>query len=114
MKIIIAGGRDHIPTPIEVAAVSNIFRHNDIGEIVEGGASGVDSWAREFGRKLGIKVFTFPADWQHHGKAAGPLRNIAMANYSDACILLKGGRGTASMRREAIKAKIPILYDSEG
>ena len=113
VKVIIAGGRDHIPTMAEDAACAMIFNHNDITEIVEGGASGVDSWARDLARKLGIKCITFSADWAKHGRAAGPLRNRAMANYADAVILLAGGKGTDSMRREAMQAGIKTLYDAK-
>jgi len=113
VKVIIAGGRNHIPTMAEDSQVAYIFNHNEITEIVEGGASGVDSWARNLGAKLGIKVNTFKAEWVKHGRLAGQIRNRTMANYADACILLKGGNGTDSMRREANFAGIPILYDSK-
>ena len=50
----------------------------------------------------------FPADWDKHGRAAGPIRNAQMARYADAVALFPGGRGTASMRRVAEKAGITV------
>lgn len=113
MKVVIAGGRDHIPTPQEDRDVLEIFRRNKITEIVEGGAHGVDAWARGLALELGIKCTTFTPNWAKHGRYAGPLRNKSMAEYADAIILLAGGKGTDSMRREAKAAGKSILYDSK-
>lgn len=53
----------------------------------------------------------FPADWDAHGKAAGPIRNREMAQYGDALLLIWDGksRGSASMLKEARSAKLPIM-----
>lgn len=39
---------------------------------------GADSIAAEVAERLGWPVEAFPADWQKHGKAAGPIRNSLM------------------------------------
>lgn len=51
----------------------------------------------------------FPADWKSHGRAAGPIRNEPMAEYADGVALFPGGRGTASMKREAAKRGLRVF-----
>lgn len=68
-------------------------------EVISGGAPGADRlgelWANS--NKLPVKVVR--ADWQKHGKAAGPIRNKAMALMANECIAFWDGqsRGTANM-----------------
>jgi len=110
-SLIIAGGRDWVPKPSDYALVKLfIFNHN-IDEIVSGHCpTGADDFAERLAKMLNLKLKLFPADWSK-GKRAGPDRNKLMAEYADGCILFKGGRGTASMKREAISAGIPIYYE---
>ena len=53
----------------------------------------------------------FPADWQKHGRKAGPLRNMEMAINADALVLVWDGKsaGSASMKREAERAGLLIF-----
>lgn len=46
--------------------------------VIEGEASGADTFARIAATELGIKVLSFPANWKEHGKSAGPIRNTQM------------------------------------
>jgi hypothetical protein len=47
--------------------------------LMHGGCpSGVDAIADEHWRRLGSEPEVWPADWDAHGKAAGPKRNAAM------------------------------------
>lgn len=83
-------------------------------EIIEGGAPGVDTQAREVARAFDYAVRTFPADWKKHGRAAGPLRNQQMLDEGKPDLVLAFhtdpslGRGTADMVRRARKAGIPV------
>lgn len=36
--------------------------------------------ADEIARELGFTVRRYPADWDKHGKSAGPVRNMEMVN----------------------------------
>lgn len=80
---------------------------NDIA-VIHGAAKGADWLAGEVAKALGYPVFTFPADWDTHAKAAGPLRNQAMANAAHSCIALPGGKGTTDMvkRMKVKKARV--------
>lgn len=106
MKLIIAGGRDHMLTADDYRQLAHLHVEHGITEIVTGGAPGVDADGEFFGRRNGIPVRVFPADWAKHGRAAGPIRNRQMAEYADAVALFSGGNGTASMAAEAARAGI--------
>lgn len=71
--------------------------HNVI--VISGHASGADSLGEKFAADHNLQCELFPADWEHHGKAAGPIRNAEMADASDALIAFWDGqsRGTKSM-----------------
>ena len=113
MKVIIAGGRDYVFVKTDGLILESLHLSNRFTEIVSGGCSGADENGELFAvtHKLPIKYFN--ADWKLYGKSAGPIRNKLMAEYADAIILFPGGKGTASMRSEAKKAELEILYDAE-
>ena len=46
--------------------------------LVEGAATGVDSYAHDLAKRLGWGTRRFPADWTTFGKKAGPIRNQQM------------------------------------
>lgn len=54
---------------------------NRVSEIVAGGASGVDTFARIFARRNDIKFTEMFADWDTLGNSAGMIRNQDMVNY---------------------------------
>lgn len=101
MKTIVAGSRSI--TDYEVVKKAIEKSGFAITEVVCGCAEGVDTLGARWGRANGIPVKMFPADWKKHGKAAGPIRNIRMANYADALIAVWDGasRGTEHMVRAA-------------
>ena len=70
-------------------------------EIVSGGARGTDKMAEEYARAKGYWLQVFPADWGQHGKKAGYLRNVEMANYATHFIVFWdfGSPGTRHMLR---------------
>ena len=80
-------------------------------EVVSGGATGVDAAGERWAHTLPAHVKKFPADWEKHGKAAGPKRNRQMALYGDALLLIWDGesKGSANMKQEADNAGIPVF-----
>lgn len=113
MKLIIAGGRDYQLSDADYGLLDELRLSRfvaPIEEVVSGGASGADECGEAWAKLREIPVRRFPADWKTHGKAAGPVRNKAMAQYADAVALFPGGRGTNSMYQEALNAGIEI-YD---
>ena len=106
MKLIIAGGRNYHLTASDLLQLDDL----PISMVISGGATGADAGGEQYAADRDLPVKVFRADWLHQGKAAGPRRNRRMAEYADAVALFSGGRGTASMHREAVKAEIQI-YD---
>jgi len=55
--------------------------------VICGAATGADMCAAVSARAMGLRVEQHTADWQRHGKAAGPLRNQAMVDAgADLCL----------------------------
>lgn len=109
MKVIIAGGRDFVPAQVHFNWLSSVLKSIKATEIVSGGCSGADKFGERAANHYKLALKVFPADWNTHGKAAGPMRNEEMAKYADACILLPGGRGTADMRTRAINHGLTVI-----
>jgi hypothetical protein len=101
MKVIVAGGRDFVPSGNAKEYLFNTLKQLKCTEVVSGGCSGADSFGEYVAHMIDIPVKVFKADWSQ-GKSAGPIRNGRMAIYADALILFPGGRGTYDMRRQAI------------
>lgn len=92
----------------DVLDVSVIRQHL---EIVSGGARGIDTCAKDLARAEGYQYTEFPADWNKHGKAAGPIRNKQIVSYSDVVLAFwdAESRGTLSTIRYAKKAGKPCM-----
>lgn len=100
-RVIVAGSRtmqdyNFLATILGVA-LKNIA--DDDIEIVSGGAKGADKLGEQYAKSRGLGIKVFPANWDTHGKAAGPIRNKQMAEYATHCITFWDGksRGTKNM-----------------
>lgn len=142
MKILVCGGRDFAnPKPydhspenkkamdeyrfVQEELVKIVNKHSkeynpddnwlptDI-TIISGGARGVDSAAIDFATVHFCKLEVFKADWNKHGKAAGPIRNQQMLDEGkpDLVVAFPGGRGTQHMVR--ITEKSQVVVPKEG
>lgn len=103
MKLIIAGSR-HLN--VSIRELEDILKEkriyiSSVSEIVCGKAPGIDSDGEKFAKFHGIKVISFPADWDKYGKSAGPRRNLQMAEYSDALLLIWNGKSLGSANMHA-------------
>ena len=107
MKLIIAGGRDYRFTPKDIERLNNL---KNITEVVSGGARGADAQGEQWAAEQGIPVKVFKADWKQYGRAAGPKRNQAMADYAHALAVFAGGQGTENMFKNAQKNGL-VFYD---
>ena len=101
-RVIIAGGRDFNNYPLLKAKCDNILAEKATTHqiiIVSGTARGADSLGEKYAQEHSYTIERYPADWNTHGKAAGPIRNAQMANSADALIAFWDGKshGTQSM-----------------
>ena len=66
--------------------------------IIQGGARGADSFAKDWAEMNYVQSLTVPANWPKHGKSAGILRNFEMMLWKpNIVIAFPGGKGTAHM-----------------
>ena len=104
---------------IEMALINAIEDHDYRPPhcLIAGAARGADSLAASVIREWIIKwggwqLASFPADWDKHGKAAGPIRNAQMLKEGkpDICLAfpLPGSIGTWDMIRKANAAGIEV------
>ena len=84
--ILVAGSRSFADKELLARILGENVKADDT--IVEGGAKGVDSMAREWAEARGISVTEIKADWTKYGRAAGPKRNDTMTAF----IAEHGGR----------------------
>lgn len=114
MKLIIAGSRKIQINPwfaIEGLVQSVGLKRSEISEIISGTATGIDQSGEILANSVWHKpIKRFPADWDTHGKAAGPIRNKQMAEYADALLLIWDGesRGSRNMKETMLKLNKPV------
>lgn len=108
MRTIIAGSRDIEDYDLVREAIQE--SGFEITEVVCGKARGVDTLGERWAKEKGIHVAYHPADWEKHGKAAGPIRNRQMAQNADALIAVHDGisPGTRNMIEEARKRGLKV------
>jgi hypothetical protein len=116
---IVCGGRDFADYPLVCSTLDNLRASFD-GDfrIIQGGAKGADRLAKQWARERLISYYQYDANWEKHGKAAGPIRNTEMLRrlldfrlllpYNIGVVAFPGGTGTANMIDQARKANIEV------
>lgn len=113
MRTLICGSRTFKYLDVMDALMSTIPCD---GVIVVGGATGADQLGKEWAEKWPEyrTVEEYPARWDLHGKAAGPIRNQQMLDSGiDHCVAfvdkpLEESRGTADMVKRCLNANVPV------
>ena len=101
-RVIIVGGREFQDYEL-VRQKCDYYLQNKLKSdtviIVSGHATGADTLGERYARERGLECELHPADWNKHGKAAGPIRNAQMADVAQALIAFWDGhsRGTRNM-----------------
>ncbi len=76
-KILVCGSRTWTRADI-IADVLGQFGKGHTNHLVNGGANGADSLAKDWAWKNGWIVTTYRANWEKDGRGAGPRRNQLM------------------------------------
>jgi len=121
MIVIVTGGRDYAGDKL-VAELDGIHADAGIDALIYGCARGADRIAQGWGMARvaagdQIQLSLHEADWERHGKRAGPERNqrmvdaavrIGLGTSGVLCLVAPGGRGTADCVARALKAGIEV------
>ncbi len=107
--VLVCGGREFCFRRVVYASLDGLIPRPT--EIIHGGAWGADQLADDWAAFREVPRRTFLADWETHGKKAGPMRNQRMLDEGrpNLVIAFPGARGTADMVRRAKEARIPVI-----
>ena len=125
--VIAAGGGRDLVWPQQRVAAELLARSGGrlVHLLLHGGARGADAAIGRAAQQLGWSALVMPAQWQLHGRAAGPIRNRELLEQAVAraeahsspgyqasvlVVAFPGGAGTASLVREArrLAAHAPV------
>ena len=127
--VIAAGGGRDLAWPQQRVAAELLARSSGrlVHLLLHGGARGADAAIGRAAQQLGWSALVMPAQWQLHGRAAGPIRNRELLEQGVAravthsspgsltsvlVVAFPGGAGTASLvreaRRMASRSPVPI------
>ncbi len=113
MRIIVTGGRHSKDQKLVVEWLDNFWGSLPRGDhlfVAQGGAPGVDKFAREWCMACGVNFVNYPYP-SEYGRAGGPIRNERMATdfKPDIVVAFPGGAGTASMVKIARDLGIKVI-----
>ncbi len=109
--MLVCGGREFYDADFLFDKLDSVHEITPIKLIIEGGANGADSLAREWAKSREVEYDEYMAQWKKFGKAAGRMRNEQMLveAFPDVVIAFDGGNGTAHMKRIAREAQIKVV-----
>lgn len=103
MRIVICGSRD-FENYTQLSHLLDLFLKGiNLEELITGGAKGTDKMVERYARERKLPINVMRADWEKHGKSAGPIRNTAMAQRGHATLAFWNGQspGTLDMINKA-------------
>jgi predicted Rossmann-fold nucleotide-binding protein len=115
LRVLVCGGRNYADEPAFMSAMGKLHRDTPIAEVVTGGATGADTMAALWAGSIGAVLHVIKADWNRHGKAAGPIRNQEMLDRfpPHLVVAFPGGSGTADMIRRSEAAGFEVWRPME-
>ena len=75
-RVVVSGSRHLLDYALVLEELRRHLRAGDV--VLHGACRGADRLAGRAAIELGHAVEEWPADWDRHGPAAGPIRNAAM------------------------------------
>lgn len=118
MRVLVTGSRDWEDGQAVYDALDNLLRETRVGEVfvvVHGGCpSGADHQAQHWvDTTMGVSAEVHHADWDTHGRSAGPYRNRQMVESGvDVCLafIRNGSRGATGCSNLATVLGVPVRY----
>ena len=106
-RIVIGGCRNYNDYTLFSEYVKSCLSEfiSDNVTIISGHCSGVDCMAERYAKENGLKCLVYPADWGKYGRAAGPIRNKALVENSDAIIAFWDGKSKGTKNLIDIAAR---------
>ena len=104
MKVAVIGSRglhvDHLED----------YLPKGVTEIVSGGAKGIDTCAKDYALRHGLKLTEFLPEYEKYGRGAPLRRNITIIEYADLVLAFWDGksRGTKYVIDNCKKRNIPV------
>lgn len=112
LRVLICGGRNYTDFERIRTALFDLGGSKAIEVVIHGSVRGADQLGGLAASELGIPVRVVPADWNLHGKAAGPIRNQKMLDEHHPNLVLAfpdpTSRGTWDMVRRAKVANVEV------
>lgn len=96
MKLAVVGSRTFCDYAWLEQCLLGSFRVDDIDTVISGGARGADALAARFAVAHGIPLMVLRADWDTHGRKAGPIRNTAIVAQADAVAAFWDGHSSGT------------------
>ena len=114
MRLLVCGSREFTDVEYAIPRIHREHQKTPVTTLICGMARGGDMIGHAWATELGIPIDEFPIrpeDWDRHGNAAGPIRNMRMRDVGkpDLVLGLPGGNGTANMLEIADAAGIRII-----
>lgn len=116
-RVIVTGSRHLLDRRLVWAVLDELWQQHRALVVVHGGCtSGADQLAAEWCREnahLGVIQKSYAADWDRHGKAAGPIRNGHMIRHGADLVVAfiqpgAANNGTRNCIAQAERARIPV------
>lgn len=118
--VLTTGGRKYEDRDRVFDVMDTIHQSREIDIVINGDCRqyrrrGADHFVRQWAYSRKVPYMSVPADFDRHGKAAGPIRNSQMFNYFDVreVVAFPGGRGTKDTIEKAKRKGIPVFEIKE-
>lgn len=96
---------------IDYIDIDRYLDYNDFGEIVCGGATGVDTLAEAWAKKHGLEFLAFLPNYEAYGHKKAPLiRDREMVEFCDCVVGFWDGKSTETLYTIAYAAQYGVPY----
>ncbi len=108
--VLVCGGRTFADVLLVRGVLDAYLRVKGRGlGVLHGGADGADRLAHLWAHRAGLTTLRVDADWETHGKAAGPIRNQKMVDMRpEYVVAFPGGAGTRDLVTRATHAGLAV------